>query len=109
MTKDEVKSLVQVNPVIVYSILDGQESWRYDIGAKEGYSHEVDVEGLEQSDVVDVEGLKQKKLEGVLFVEWTKDSKVNSFTIYYPANDGTIQEYRVFETGQIKETTPFKD
>lgn len=99
LTQEEVRQLLGDHFIPVKSAKDNRLMWRYDIGAKEGYQSPDD-----QYDTVDVEGIRNGKLELIVFVAWTRDGKVDSFSIYYlNENDGNVYDYRTLPNGEIKE------
>ncbi|UFJ39490.1 hypothetical protein LOK74_15685 [Brevibacillus humidisoli] len=99
LSQDEVKKLFGDKFTKVKSAMDNTDMWRYDFGAREGYQSPDD-----QYDTVDVEGIKNGELEMIVFVGWTIDGRVDTFSAYYmKKSDGNVYDYRVLPNGEVKE------
>jgi hypothetical protein len=101
MTKDEVLELVDFEYIEVLPGMGDSEMWRFDIMKDVEYAFDIDP----VIDSLDMEGLKEEEVKIVLFISWNGKEKLEKFTFYYKEPvDGSINEYRVFDTGTIRES-----
>ncbi|MGG1600706.1 hypothetical protein [Paenibacillus naphthalenovorans] len=97
MSQDEVKKLLGSSYTEVTNAMEGNKMWRYDIGTKQGYNYQGEM------DSIDMDGLINGSVTIQLFVDWSEEKTVNHYSFLY-LKDGKIYEYRVFEDGQVKES-----
>lgn len=101
MTKDEVLELVDFEYTEVLPGMGDNEMWRFDIMKDADYLFDINP----AIDILDMEGLKEEAVEIILFISWDDEEKLERFTFYYKEPiDGSINEYRVFDSGTIKES-----
>ncbi|RXT14927.1 hypothetical protein [Ammoniphilus sp. CFH 90114] len=106
MSEAEVRSLFGGDFSLVENAMEGNETWRYDLGKKSTY--QFDDQGI---DKVDLEGLKAGEVEALLFVDWTEDGVVNSAALYIndPLEVGTFYEYHIDPDGTVEEVVKTLD
>ncbi|MBP1154370.1 MULTISPECIES: hypothetical protein [unclassified Paenibacillus] len=97
MTQDQVEALFGAKYTEVTNAMEGNMMWRYDLGAKPGYSYSGEM------DSVDLEGLNNQSITIQLFIDWSEDNDVDHYSFLY-LKDGQINEYRVFHDGLVKES-----
>ena len=101
MTKAEVLELVNFDYIEVLPALGTNEMWRFDIMTDEDYVFDI----KPVIDSLDIEGFKEGAVEIILFISWDDENKLERFTFYYKEPiDGTINEYRIFDSGDIRES-----
>lgn len=105
LTQPEVEQVLGENWVEVTSAKDRLPMWRYDLNVREGYSSEALVEF---GDFVDLEGISNGDVGLQIFIAWSDEQKVQTFSIYYPNHeDGKVYEYRVFPENFTREQIIF--
>lgn len=98
-TQVQVKKTFGEHVTELTSALDNLTEWRYDLGVNKSYY------SFEHEDSVNFDGLIKGDLFAQLFITWTDEQRVQSFTIYYfHQQDEMVYEYRVFPDGDIRET-----
>ena len=99
LSQEAVQSLFSENYKKVKSAMDDSVMWRYDFGAREGYTSPDD-----GYDFADIKGLQSGMIQVQLFISWNSEYKVNRYSvIYLNGNDGKIYEYHLFSDGEEKE------
>lgn len=99
MTEKEIRDLFGKKFTLVENSMEGNETWRFDLGASPDY--EFQDHGIDE---VDIEGLKSGKVKQQLFIDWDEqglvqsgalfmvDLKKNEFYEYHLQPDGTKEE-----------------
>jgi hypothetical protein len=100
MTQKEVIALFGDNYTAVKGAKDGENLWRFDIGADPGYTFSTE---NKFSDAIDDKGLLDGTVDTILFVEWDENLKVNRFSFYNLLEYGFKYTYRVFPDGTVIE------
>lgn len=90
MSENEARELFGARFSLVRNAMDGNESWRYDFGAAEGYR--FDDQGIDQ---VDIDGIKRGRVQQQLFIDWSSDGTLSSASLYMRSEQG--DGYYVFE------------
>lgn len=98
MTQDETRKSIKHKYTEILAAMDNAKMWRYDLDAKEGYHYKEDM------DFADIDGILNGSLFAQLFVTWTNDLRIESYSILYIGEDGRIHEYRMNDAGEIKDT-----
>ena len=83
MSESEVRGLFGTSFSLIENAMQGNESWRYDFGTRQGYK--FDDQGIDQ---VDMEGLKMGDIQQQLFIDWSKEGNVISAALYMRSTDG---------------------
>jgi hypothetical protein len=105
MLNEELTTLIGSPNAKGVTAMDGLESWRYDFIQTEDYQFEEFPEYKEMGivDTVDMEGLLNGDLQMQLFLNW-KDGVISHIVLYEKVNN-SINEYRAFQNGEIREMT----
>lgn len=98
LTKEQVLKLFGNQYAEVTNAMTDSKMWRYNI-AKGSYKPKQD-----DLDAVDTDALKSGELSLQLFIDWTKDNKVGTYTVYTKKSDGKVYEYRLSPDGTASET-----
>jgi hypothetical protein len=100
MTQKEVKALFGDKYTALKGAKDGENLWRFDIGADPSYTFSTE---NKLPDAIDDKGLLDGTVDTILFVEWDENLKVNSFSFYNLLEYGFKYTYRVFPDGTVIE------
>lgn len=100
MTQKEVIALFGDKYTAVKGAKDGENLWRFDIGADPGYTFPTE---NKLPDAIDDKGLLDGTVDTILFVEWDENLKVNRFSFYNMLEYGFKYTYRVFPDGTVIE------
>lgn len=91
---EEITALLGLEYTEVLAALTGEPTWRYDIGAQEGYVFES------SSDTPDVSGLKESKLTLQVFVYFNDEESVTGYSAYESKpGDESVDVYHLMEDG----------
>ncbi|GGA88999.1 hypothetical protein [Ornithinibacillus halotolerans] len=97
-TKSEIENLLGADYRIGKSELDGKETWKYDIGAIEGYQSPTVTYEIE-----DIKEIKNGAVEAILSFTWNENDELESFTaLYVDTEDGNVYSYYLFYNGLEK-------
>lgn len=104
MTEEEIRRIFGGEFALVENAMQGNETWRYDIGKSSDY--QFDDQGIDR---VDLEGLKTKSVEALLFIDWTDQGIVDAAALYvYNEQDKeTFYEYHIDASGVEEITRSF--
>lgn len=89
----QVKKVYGDSYAAVISALNDKDMWRYDFPVESGYTFDSSV------DEVDLEGIQNGQMKMQLFVEWTDDDKVESYSLYYKRENGEVYHYQLHSDG----------
>jgi hypothetical protein len=99
--QDNVEKWFGAKYAIVFNGETDKKEWRYDI-ADNDYEF-APSNGLGDTAHADLEGLKEGKVKMHLFIGWTDDNKVESYTLYYNAGDKKNKMLHLQKDGNLQE------